>query len=310
MVSGREEVVRGQRREGRKSVTIERMEQKLSQRAAIWQLRTRTLQLPRRPLLMGILNVTPDSFSDGGRFLGLEAAVVHAHKLMAEADLIDIGGESTRPWAATVGEQEEMDRVLPVVETVCKVSKVPVSIDTSKARVASAAMAVGAEIINDITALRGDEKMLEVVARSGAGVCVMHMQGTPQTMQIDPRYEDVVGEVLAFLRDARGKLVSAGVSATRICVDPGIGFGKTAEHNLELLRNCWRMHELGCPVLVGYSRKSFLDRPVENEATDRMSAGLKVACDLAAQGVQILRVHDVATVRRALEQDEVCGGNG
>ncbi len=295
----------------REVATIDGMEQTSPQRAASWQLRTRTLRLPRRPLLMGILNVTPDSFSDGGRFLGLEAAVAHAHQLVSEgADLIDIGGESTRPGAAPVGEQEEMDRVLPVVEGVCKLTEVPVSIDTSKARVASAAVTAGVEIINDITALRGDGEMLEVVARSGAGVCAMHMQGTPQTMQIDPRYEDVVGEVFEFLRDARDKLISAGVSATRICVDPGIGFGKTAEHNFELLKNCWRLHELGCPVLVGFWRKRFLDRLVENEAGDRMSSGLKVACDLAAQGVQILRVHDVAAVRRALEQVEVQGESG
>jgi dihydropteroate synthase len=260
---------------------------------------------------MGILNVTPDSFSDGGRFLDLKAAVAHAHKLMAEgADVIDIGGESTRPGAAPVGEQEEMDRVLPVVEAVCKLSGVPVSVDTSKARVASAAVAAGAEIINDITALRGDVEMLQVVKRSGAGVCVMHMRGTPRTMQIDPRYKDVVSEVFEFLRGARDRLIAAGVSATRICVDPGIGFGKTAEHNLELLKNCWRLHELGCPVLVGYSRKSFLNRVMENEAGDRASAGLKVACDLAAQRVQILRVHDVAAVRRALEQYDVQGGSG
>jgi dihydropteroate synthase len=260
---------------------------------------------------MGILNVTPDSFSDGGQFLDVNAAVAHAQKMVTEgADLIDIGGESTRPGAVPVGEQEEMDRVLPVVEAVCKLIDVPVSIDTSKARVAGAAMAAGAEIVNDVTALRGDAGMLNVVARSGAGVCVMHMQGMPQTMQIDPRYEDVVSEVLEFLRRERDKLISAGVSATRICVDPGIGFGKTVEHNVELLRNCWRLHELGCPVLVGYSRKRFLDRVVGNEAGDRKSAGLKMACDLAAQGVQILRVHDVAAVRQALEQDEVRRGSG
>jgi dihydropteroate synthase len=273
----------------------------LSMRAASWQLRTRTLQFGTRTLLMGILNVTPDSFSDGGRFLDSRAAIRQAEKLVADgADLIDIGGESTRPGSNSINEQEELDRVLPVVEAVCKTVPVPVSIDTSKAAVASAAVAVGAEIINDVTALRGDPRMMDVVVRSGAGICVMHMQGTPQSMQLNPHYEDVVAEVIQFLREARDQLVSKGIAASRICVDPGIGFGKTVEHNLALLQNCWRLHELDCPVLVGYSRKSFLEHFPMNGATDRTAAGIGVACALAVQGVQLLRVHDVAPVSEAL----------
>jgi dihydropteroate synthase len=277
------------------------MEPCVSKRANVWQLRTRTLQLPRRPLLMGIVNVTPDSFSDGGQFLDPQAAIDHAQKLVAEgADLVDIGGESTRPHAQPVSEQQELDRVLPVIEAVCKRISVPVSIDTSKAAVASAAVAVGAENINDVTALRGDPEILDVVHRTGAAICVMHMQGTPQTMRHSPHYENVVDEVFGFLREARDRLIAAGISQSRICVDPGIGFGKTSQHNLTLLANCWRLLELGCPVLVGHSRKSFLGHVLGDESADRTAATIGVSCALASQGVQILRVHDVAQVRQAL----------
>ena len=190
--------------------------------------------------------------------------------------------------------------MLPVIEVVCKTANVSVSVDTSKASVASGAVAAGAEIINDITALRGDAGMLNVVCQSGAAICVMHMQGTPQTMQIDPQYDDVVQEVFEFLRDVRDRLITAGIAAARICLDPGIGFGKTPQHNLAILANVWRLYELGCPVLVGHSRKSFLNHVVGDESADRTAAGIGVACALASQGVQILRVHDVAAVRQAL----------
>lgn len=270
-------------------------------RATSWQLRTRTLQFSVRPLLMGIVNVTPDSFSDGGQFSSPATAISHVEKLVREgADLIDIGGESTRPGAQPIGEQEELDRVLPVIEAACKAVSVPISIDTSKAAVAEAALAAGAEIVNDITSLRGDSRMLDVVKRTGAAICIMHMQGTPQTMQVNPQYSDVVDEVFQFLRQSRDRLISAGIEPHRICIDPGIGFGKTADHNLALLQNCSRLHELGSPVLVGYSRKSFLDRIAADSSTDRTAAGLNVARALAAQGVQILRVHDVAAVRHSL----------
>jgi dihydropteroate synthase len=285
------------------------MELPSTNRATIWQLRTRTLELPHRPLLMGIVNVTPDSFSDGGQFLDPRAALAQAQRLVAEgADLLDIGGESTRPHAEPVSEQQELDRVMPVVESACKFG-VPVSIDTSKAAVAEATVAAGAEIVNDVTALRGDPAMLDVIQKTGAGICVMHMQGTPAMMQDDPHYEDVVGEVFDFLRVTRDMLVVADIKPARICLDPGIGFGKTPQHNLTLLANCWRLHELGCPVLVGHSRKTFLrhvlgsktvDLAAGDVTADLQAAGMGVACALAAQGVQILRVHDVAQVRQAL----------
>jgi dihydropteroate synthase len=250
---------------------------------------------------MGIINVTPDSFSDGGRFLDPAAAIEHAKRLVSDgADLLDIGGESTRPNSQPVSAQEELDRVMPVVEAVCRNASVPVSIDTSKAAIAEAAVELGAEIINDVTALQGDPKMLDVVRRSGAGVCIMHMQGTPATMQANPQYDNVVREVLEFLRKRRDDLVAAGVEPNRICIDPGIGFGKTSQHNIELLANCRRFHELRCPVLVGHSRKSFLRQIQPDHSFDPTEATIGISCGLALQGVQILRVHDVAANKQAL----------
>jgi dihydropteroate synthase len=279
-----------------------------SQRAAIWRLRTRTLELPRRPLLMGIINVTPDSFSDGGQFLELAAAVEQARKLVAEgAELLDVGGESTRPGAEPVHEDEEIGRVLPVIRELMNEVEIPLSVDTRKARVAAAAIEAGAEIINDVGGF-GDPTMIEVAASSGAGVCVMHMQGTPETMQRQPTYGDVVAEVQAFLCERRDALVAAGVKQERICLDPGIGFGKTYEHNLALLRSCHSLHALGCPVLVGHSRKRFLGTMLGDDTGDRTEAGVGVALALAGQGVQILRVHDVRPVREALLAFETSGG--
>jgi dihydropteroate synthase len=270
-------------------------------RATVWQLRTRKIELPQRPLLMGIVNVTPDSFSDGGRYFDRQAAIDHACRLVADgADLLDIGGESTRPGSNSVSLQEELDRVLPVVEAVCRRVNVPVSIDTSTAAVAQAAIDAGAEIINDVTALCGDPKMIDVAVQSNAGVCAMHMQGTPQTMQLNPHYDEVVKDVFDFLRQARGRLTLAGISPTRICLDPGIGFGKTPQHNISLLDNCWRFHELGCPLLVGHSRKSFLAAVTGDQSADRTAATIAVSCHLAAQGVQILRIHDVLEHHQAL----------
>jgi dihydropteroate synthase len=270
-------------------------------RAQFWQLGTRTLEFSPRPLLMGIVNVTPDSFSDGGNFLDPAAAIEHATQLVADgADLIDIGGESTRPQSQPVSEQEELDRVLSVVEAVCRLVSVPVSVDTSKAAVAQAAVELGAEIINDVTALSGEPQMLDVARRTGAGVCIMHMQGTPATMQEHPHYQNVVPEVFGFLQKRRDELIAAGIEQHRICIDPGIGFGKTPQHSIDLLRNCWRLHDLQCPVLVGHSRKSFLSRIQTGASLDPAAATAGVSCALALQGVQILRVHDVAGVRQAL----------
>jgi dihydropteroate synthase len=270
-------------------------------RATIWQLRAHTLELPRRPLLMGIVNVTPDSFSDGGKYLDADAAVAHALQLVEDgADLLDVGGESTRPGAEPVAEAEELRRVLPVVERLARHVSVPISIDTRKAAVARAAVDAGAEIINDVTGFTGDPAMVGVAIASGVGVCVMHMQGTPQTMQLDPRYENVVREVHDYLRSRRDALEAAGIPRARICIDPGIGFGKLPEHNLGLLESCRSLHDLGCPILVGHSRKSVLGHVQGDPTADRTQATIDVALSLAEQGVQIVRVHDVASVREAL----------
>jgi dihydropteroate synthase len=279
-----------------------------------WQLRTRRLPLPhaggslRRPLVMGIVNVTPDSFSDGGRHADVEAAVAHGLRLAAEgADILDVGGESTRPFAEPVPEAEELARVAEVVRRLAAASGLPVSIDTSKAAVAARAVELGAEIINDVTGLAGDPGTLAVARESGAGVCAMHMQGTPQTMQLDPRYHDPVAEIHDYLRQRRDALVAAGIPEARICLDPGIGFGKTHAHNLTLMAAAGRFLDLGCPVLVGHSRKGFigklleqaLGRPATEAERDAATAG--AACSLAAAGVHIVRVHAVGQVRAALE---------
>lgn len=287
-------------------------------RAERWKLRTRTLSFGPRPLLMGIVNVTPDSFSDGGRFADAEAAVEHGLRLIAEgADVLDIGGESTRPGSEPVSAQEELRRVLPVLGELCRRCSVPISIDTSKAIVAKHALHAGAEIVNDVSALTADRDMLPLVAEAGCGVCLMHMRGTPRTMQDEPVYQDVVGEVLEYLRSRRDAAVAVGVAAEGIAVDPGIGFGKTTDHNLDLLANIERFHELGCPVLVGHSRKRFLVATLskltapaflELAEVDRTAGTVGVGLALARHGVQILRVHDVAAVRQALFLFQASGG--
>jgi dihydropteroate synthase len=277
-------------------------------RAQSWRLRTKSLSLPRRPLLMGIVNVTPDSFSDGGRYRDPVMAIKHGMALAAAgADILDVGGESTRPYSTPVSVEEELNRVLPAVQAFSNMSERPVSVDTSKAEVAEAAIAVGAEIVNDVTGLAGDPRMLEVMCSSGAAPIVMHMQGTPQTMQDDPHYDDVVAEVLEYLRLRRDALVAAGIEIEKICLDPGIGFGKSHEHNLTLLANCWRFHELGCPVLVGHSRKGFIAKVVGDKSANPVPGTIGVACALALQGIQILRVHDVAAVRQALDLFKAVG---
>jgi dihydropteroate synthase len=258
---------------------------------------------------MGIVNVTPDSFSDGGAFLDADQAVAHGFQLVADgADLLDVGGESTRPYSTPISSDEELDRVLPVVERLCRSCRVPVSIDTSKAAVAREAIAAGAEIVNDVTSLTGDPEMLPLVIESAVGVCVMHMQGTPQTMQDNPRYADVVAEIHAWLRERRDALIAAGVERERICLDPGIGFGKTHEHNLTLAANCRRFLDLGCPLLVGHSRKGFIGRVLGDKEADRTAGTVGVSLALAQQGVHILRVHDVRQLRDALLLFEACGG--
>lgn len=276
-----------------------------------WKLPTRTLPFGRRPLVMGIVNATPDSFSDRGQFSDPDAAIAQGLRLAAEgADLLDVGGESTRPGATPVSVDEELRRVMPVVAALCQETSLPVSIDTSKASVARQALAAGAEIINDITGLTGDPAMVQVARETGAGVCVMHMQGTPPTMQNNPTYTDVVAEVAAYLQDRRDALVAAGIPADHIALDPGIGFGKTTEHNVSLLTSVSRLHALGCPVLVGHSRKGFIRKILGAPDADPLPGTIGVALALARQRVQILRVHDVGAVRQALLLFESAGGLG
>ena len=250
---------------------------------------------------MGVLNVTPDSFSDGGAFLQPADAVAHAEQMVAEgADLVDVGGESTRPGAAPVDVAEELRRVTPVIEALASHGGVPISIDTSKAAVARAATGAGALFVNDVTALRGDPGMAGVVADSGAEVCLVHMLGEPRTMQNDPRYDDVVAEVAVFLEERLAFAVAAGIAEDRIWLDPGIGFGKTLEHNLELLRRLGEIVALGRPVVIGASRKRFLGAITGRPEPERI-AGTVAANVLAfAQGAHMFRVHDVAATRDAL----------
>jgi dihydropteroate synthase len=278
------------------------------QRATTWQLRTRTLPLPRRPLLMGIVNVTPDSFSDGGKFFDPQQAIDHALRLVDQgADLLDIGGESTRPYATPVDAEEELRRVLSVVEAICRRTTLPVSIDTSKPAVAAAAVAAGAEIINDITGLT-NAAMIDLARQTSSGVCVMHMQGTPQTMQDQPLYGDVVEDIHRYLAVRLSSLITAGIDPARICLDPGVGFGKTHQHNLTLASRSDRFHDLGRPVLVGHSRKGFIGKVLGDKTADRTAGTVGVALALARLGVQILRVHEVRPVREALLLFEAVGG--
>ena len=250
---------------------------------------------------MGVVNVTPDSFSDGGVTLRAEDAIATARRMVAEgAAIVDVGGESTRPGSEGVSPDEELRRVVPVLEGLA--GELPVSIDTSKAEVARRALALGAELVNDVTALRGDPELAEVVAETGAYLCLMHMLGTPRTMQADPRYEDVAAEVAAFLEERLSFAVAAGVPEERICLDPGIGFGKTVEQNFELVRRLDVLLALGRPVVVGFSRKSSLGHIVgdEDATTGPLAAGLAAAVTAYERGATILRVHDVRETVQAL----------
>jgi len=272
-----------------------------SQRASFWQLPKRRIEFSGQPALMGIVNVTPDSFSDGGQFDNTAAAVKHALQLADDgAAILDIGGESTRPYAAEVSTQEELNRVIPVIEQLAKKTTVPISIDTSSAVVARAAIDAGAEIINDVTGLTNDSEMPDVAARTNVGVCAMHMQGTPQTMQDNPQYDDVVTEIHEYLQSRLDQLIEQGIEQSRICLDPGIGFGKSHQHNLQLLKSCHQFHTLGAPLLVGHSRKGFIAHVLDDRECERTSGTIGTSIALATQGVQVLRVHDVAEVQRAL----------
>ena len=260
---------------------------------------------PRPALVMGIVNVTPDSFSDGDQFFSVDAAVAHALQLVEQgAELLDIGGESTRPGAALVSEAEELRRVLPVIERLAARVTVPLSIDTQKPSVAHAALQAGASLVNDIAANRADDAMWKVVAEFHAGYVAMHMQGTPQTMQQQPLYADVVAEVEAFFAERLARLAAAGVSAEQVVFDPGIGFGKTLEHNLQLLAGLGRFTKLSRPWLLGVSRKSFIGQLLGADVAARVPAGLACAVGAAAAGVAIIRTHDVAPTVQALRMAE------
>ena len=261
------------------------------------QLTHRRLRLDH-PLVMGIVNVTPDSFFDGGRFYDPHEAVAHAVRLVEEgADLLDIGAESTRPGALPVNQEEELSRLIPVVAAVAKAVSVPISVDTSKAAVARAAIDAGAVMVNDVTALRGDTAMVEVVVRTGAGLVLMHMQGSPETMQRAPHYGDVVEDIARFLAERARFAMDRGVAHERIVLDPGIGFGKTLAHNIDLLANLHAFLQLGFPVLVGPSRKGFIGQLTHRSVEGRAWGTAGVVALAVEHGASILRVHDVAEMK-------------
>lgn len=269
-----------------------------------WKIGEKVIDLTERALLMGVLNVTPDSFSDGGEFFATEAAVKHGLEMAQEgADIIDIGGESARPGAKPVPPNEEMERVLPVIERLAGAGEFLLSIDTSKSAVARAALAAGAHIINDVTGGRGDRDMFALAAETGAGLIIMHMQGTPETMQLKPSYDDVVREVAEFFRQQFVEAVRSGIDPICIAFDPGIGFGKTVAHNLELLAHLPRLRVEDRPLVVGVSRKSFLGK-IAGLPPDRTSATIALTSLLRERGAQVLRVHDVAANANALRTTE------
>jgi len=261
----------------------------------VWKIGDRTVDLSRRGMIMGVLNVTPDSFSDGNEFFEFEAAVERGIQMEAEgADIIDVGGESTRPGAEAVSAEEELRRVIPVIEKLRASTNVAISIDTSKSEVAGAALDAGASIINDVTGGRGDEKMFPLAATRKSAVVLMHMQGEPRTMQKNPQYGDVVQEVADFFRQQYSRALECGVEPMRLAFDPGIGFGKTLEHNLSLLKNLDQLREHDRPLVVGVSRKSFLGKLVgSNEIGDRLAPTVALTAILRGRGADVLRAHDV-----------------
>jgi dihydropteroate synthase len=272
-----------------------------SSEPVVWSFAGQTWQLGGSPKLVGIVNVTPDSFSDGGQFLDPARAAEQGLRLAADgADLLDVGGESTRPGASPIDEAEEIRRVLPVVERLAARGSVPISIDTTKAAVAARALDAGAVIVNDISGLCFDPGMVPLCTKTRAGVICMHMQGTPQTMQIAPHYDDVVREVSEYLGGRLTSLEESGISRERVVIDPGIGFGKTPAHNLALLKNISRLRALGRPVLIGHSRKRFLAKILGRELDETSAATIGAAVAAALLGADLLRVHDVRATRDAL----------
>lgn len=268
-----------------------------------WNFGSYRLVRRKLPLLMGILNVTPDSFSDGGQHNQTELAVQHGLQMVQDgADIIDIGGESTRPGATPVSLEEELRRTIPVIQQLAKQTSVPISIDTTKAQVAQQAIQAGAAIVNDISGFTFDDRMFDVCkTATHVGVCLMHIKGTPQTMQQDPHYADVVQEVGDFLALQMQRCLEAGIAVDRICLDPGIGFGKTADHNMALMRGIPQLHQrLQRPLLIGHSRKRFLSRILGRDVEERLAGTLGVSVALAQLNADILRIHDVRAVRDVL----------
>jgi dihydropteroate synthase len=267
-----------------------------------WQLPDRALVIHRRPLVMGIVNVTPDSFSDGGLYTSTHAAMAHGLELILQgADLLDIGGESTRPGAEPVPLERELERVVPVIEALARRTSVPLSVDTSKAEVARRCLECGASIVNDVTALTGDADMAAVARAARAGILLMHMQGTPATMQQAPHYDDVVADVARFFQDRLGALSADGIEPACVVLDPGIGFGKTLEHNLALLARLEEFQPLGRPLCLGVSRKGFIGRLLDRGVEQRLAGSLAAVCYAMGRGaVQVVRVHDVGATRDAV----------
>ncbi|MDF1743746.1 MAG: dihydropteroate synthase [Gimesia sp.] len=274
---------------------------KPSEDQPFWKCGSSFIPLKRLPLLMGILNVTPDSFSDGGEASDLAAAVKKGLQLEEDgADILDVGGESTRPGAEPVTVEEELKRVIPVIKALSAQIQIPISIDTTKAEVARQALQAGAIIINDISGLTFDPEMISLAASTKAGVICMHIQGTPQTMQDHPEYQNVVSDLMVWFKDRIQKLLDSGVDREQIVIDPGIGFGKTAEHNLDILSQIQDLKDLGFPVLIGHSRKRFLSKLLNRPVEERLAGTIGVSLALACQSVDILRLHDVAANRDAL----------
>ena len=277
----------------------------------IWDTGRRVIDLSRRPCIMGILNVTPDSFSGGSIYGDVARAVNLALEMEAQgADIIDIGGESTRPFAPPVPANEELSRVMPVIERLSGQLRIPISIDTYKAVVAREALRAGAEIVNDISAMTFDPEMAAVVAAAGAGVVLMHTRGNPEEMQKRTGYDDLVAEVRGFLVDALGRAAGAGIPRERIVLDPGIGFGKSVEGNLELVRRLGELAALGCPVLVGPSRKSFIGKVLGREAGDRLFGTAAAVAISLVNGASVFRVHDVQAMRDVLDMTAALTGPG
>jgi dihydropteroate synthase len=275
-------------------------------RGRLWKIGDRTFDLSRQGLIMGVLNITPDSFSDGGEFFAVDRAVEHGLKMAAEgAHIVDVGGESTRPGSEAITAEEELRRVIPVIGQLRRKGEVIISIDTSKAEVASAAIRAGASIVNDVTGGRNDEKMMPLIAENKSAFIMMHMQGTPQTMQIAPQYTNVVSEIADFFRQQYARAIGYNIDPMAIAFDPGIGFGKTLEHNLELLAQLERLRACDRPIVIGVSRKSFLGKLINSaQVSDRLAPAVALTSLLRARGADVFRVHDVKENVNALKVTE------